>query len=110
MYEPKFTALMNKLWVQEIILTFNATGNSVRVNAPNGIVDSELLVEIQEYKPEIIKYMQDESRGLVCPRCRTSGYVTLFPIHNGQSTRLDCAHCGRFLRFGIWYGKETSQI
>lgn len=28
------------------------------------------------------------------------------PIHGGQSTRRDCAWCGKFLDFPKWYGKE----
>lgn len=28
------------------------------------------------------------------------------PIHGGQSTRRDCAGCGRFIGFPVWYGKE----
>ena len=28
------------------------------------------------------------------------------PIHEGQSSRRDCAHCGRFIGFPVWQGKQ----
>jgi hypothetical protein len=28
------------------------------------------------------------------------------PIHDGESMRRDCARCGRFIDFPVWYGKE----
>lgn len=31
------------------------------------------------------------------------------PIHDGQSVRRDCAKCGRFIEFPIWYGKVGLQ-
>lgn len=31
------------------------------------------------------------------------------PIHDGQSVRRDCAVCGRFIEFPIWYGKGAGQ-
>ena len=30
------------------------------------------------------------------------------PIHNGRSARRDCARCGRFLGFPVWYGAEKT--
>jgi hypothetical protein len=27
------------------------------------------------------------------------------PVHGGQSLRRDCARCGRYQRFVVWYGK-----
>jgi hypothetical protein len=29
-------------------------------------------------------------------------------IHNGRSTRRDCARCGRFLAFTVWHGEPAS--
>jgi hypothetical protein len=39
-----------------------------------------------------------------CPRCRSTGFLDV-PIHNGQSVRRDCARCGRFIVFVVWYGR-----
>jgi hypothetical protein len=39
-----------------------------------------------------------------CPRCRSTGFRDV-PIHNGQSVRRDCARCGRFIAFVVWYGR-----
>ena len=102
-----FTVFMNNLRVQGIVLTFDPDWNLV-VDAPIGAVNADLLAEIRKYKPEIIKRLRYEPRGSICQHCGTSDYVTV-PIHNGQSTRLDCARCGRFLRFGFWYGKELQE-
>lgn len=38
-----------------------------------------------------------------CDRCRSTDTVDQ-TIHNGQSVRRDCAICGRFRKFVIWYG------
>lgn len=29
------------------------------------------------------------------------------PIHAGRSVRQDCAACGRFVRFSLWYGSAA---
>jgi len=29
------------------------------------------------------------------------------PIHDGRSIRRDCARCGRFIDFTVWYGKDA---
>ncbi|MDC0934983.1 hypothetical protein OAS39_01760 [Pirellulales bacterium] len=44
-----------------------------------------------------------------CDRC---GYLAVVdvPIHNGQSTRRDCARCRRFRCFPKWYGKNLTRI
>jgi hypothetical protein len=39
-----------------------------------------------------------------CPRCRSTAFRDV-PIHNGQSLRRDCAGCGRFITFVVWYGR-----
>ena len=46
----------------------------------------------------------DEPNAARCPRCRYAAYVDV-PIHDGRSVRRDCARCGRFLAFPVWYGK-----
>lgn len=41
--------------------------------------------------------------------CRC-GSVTVseVPIHDGRSTRADCAQCGRFRFFSLWYGRQNA--
>jgi hypothetical protein len=39
-----------------------------------------------------------------CDRCGATETVGT-TIHGGQSTRQDCARCGRFRRFSTWYGR-----
>lgn len=40
------------------------------------------------------------------PVCRCGSYTYRdTPIHEGRSTRRDCAECGRFLAFVVWYGR-----
>jgi hypothetical protein len=39
-----------------------------------------------------------------CRRCGSPEYIDV-PIHNGQSVRRDCARCGRFIAFVLWYGR-----
>lgn len=41
----------------------------------------------------------------VCP-CGSMTWRDV-PIHEGQSVRRDCAQCGRFIEFPIWYGKQV---
>ena len=39
-----------------------------------------------------------------CDRCGSTSYRDI-AIHAGRSTRRDCGHCGRFIRFVLWYGR-----
>ena len=48
----------------------------------------------------------------VCDRCGSTDFVDI-PIHDGQSTRRDCAKRHRFMGWPKWYGKimtEESQV
>ena len=96
--------LVNKLRKLGVVLTLAPDGNLL-VDCPAGTVAPELLAEIRKYKLEIIRRLRHENRGVVCERCGTTTY-TVETIHDGQSARLDCVFCGRFLRFGVWYGKR----
>jgi len=44
-----------------------------------------------------------KTAGLMCRKCGSSDVVEV-PIHNGESTRVDCAKCSRFIAFAVWYG------
>ncbi len=41
--------------------------------------------------------------GTVCLRCHSRAFHEI-PIHDGRSIRRDCASCGRFVAFSVWYG------
>jgi len=41
-----------------------------------------------------------------CDRCPSRRFVDV-AIHDGESTRRDCAECGRFAAFTVWYGEPT---
>jgi hypothetical protein len=43
----------------------------------------------------------------VC-RCGSTTWRDVL-IHEGRSVRRDCAGCGRFLDFPVWYGKDALQ-
>jgi hypothetical protein len=38
-----------------------------------------------------------------CENCGSQHYRDV-PIHGGKSTRRDCAGCGKFIEFSVWYG------
>jgi hypothetical protein len=43
---------------------------------------------------------------VACDRCGFDEFVDV-PIHEGRSTRCDCARCGLTLGFPIWYGRVS---
>jgi len=49
------------------------------------------------------KPTDDEDKPKPICRCGSTEYVD-HPIHGGQSLRRDCARCGRFIGFPLWYG------
>ena len=42
--------------------------------------------------------------GLRCDRCKSTQLIEA-TTHGGQTVRLDCARCGRFVAWKVWYGK-----
>ena len=48
-----------------------------------------------------------EAPGPVC-RCGSTRFRDV-PIHGGRSVRRDCAACGRFLGFPVWYGETRNE-
>jgi hypothetical protein len=44
-----------------------------------------------------------------CDRCRSKEFVDV-PIHGGRSLRRDCARCGQFLDFPLWYGRNRNRF
>jgi len=60
------------------------------------------------YEPPTPVVTDDTTAKPTKPVCRC-GSITWrdVPIHGGRSTRRDCARCGRFISFPVWYGKTT---
>ena len=49
----------------------------------------------------------DEPEVTLCDRCGCSRMKDI-PIHGGRSIRRDCARCGRFKNFSVWYGEQKA--
>lgn len=101
-----------------------APGFRVRVvGPPDGL--QEAMQVVAEHKPAIVHelYRQIEAdiereaiqwveslppeapAGPVC-RCGARGHVDI-SIHDGATVRRDCAGCGRFQSFPLWYGSPN---
>ncbi len=102
----KLCLLLDRLKASGIELTLGE-GKTLLVDAPTDFDDPALLGELRDHKPEILKRLRHVNRDTVCEKCGTGETVEV-PIHGGKSTRLDCARCGRFMRFGVWYGQTNS--
>ncbi len=105
-HEMKLTTLMEKIRSNGIRLSMGSD-RTLSVDYPADFADSELQDLIRAFKPEIVKHLRHANRNTVCEKCGTGETVEV-PIHAGRSIRLDCARCGRFMRFGTWYGKTNS--
>lgn len=44
-----------------------------------------------------------------CPRCGCEE-ATDTPIHDGQSIRRDCAHCGHLIDFPRWHEERVADV
>jgi hypothetical protein len=45
------------------------------------------------------------------PRCVCgSAELVEVQIHKGQSARLDCRRCRRFVAFSVWYGRRLIEL
>ncbi len=105
------------------ILLLPASEGGLTIDAPSpGALTHELVERIKAGKAAILDILatpelprlvfgpdgwpvdtiDPTDRKAVC-RCGSTGYRDI-PIHKGQSLRRDCAKCGRFIRFEVWYG------
>ncbi len=68
---------------------------------------SAVEVEPVEAKPPAMVVSVEVARPATGWRCRCgSAEWADFPIHDGRSTRRDCARCSRFVAFVRWYGVD----
>lgn len=107
------TELMSECHMRGIRLNVTRDGR-VAIDSPKNALSPEILERIRTYKAELIEQLgtkaPPEHRGAdrtltakpVC-RCGSTKWRDV-SIHEGQSTRRDCARCGRFIDFSRWYG------
>ena len=89
------------------------------INAPQEVLTPDLVERLRTNKSELVALLQPKPRldymrtaltDRAAPVCRCGSAVWRdVPIHNGQSTRRDCARCGRFIDFSRWYGTDALQ-
>jgi hypothetical protein len=73
--------------------------------APAGMVGG-LIDDDDPFGPRLKIPQRDTGPEPVC-RCGSTTWRDI-PIHDGQSTRRDCARCRRFIGFTRWYGNDLT--
>jgi hypothetical protein len=83
-------------------IKLEARGEQLRF-FPKAAVGATLRGALRKHKGELLALL---AGGPVPPGCRRCGSHETHDvlIHAGQSVRRDCARCGRFLEFPVWYG------
>lgn len=108
----------------EILTDLECLGVSLRADgdnlhfAPSALVSFSMRQQLRERKPELLAALSESSAPIpafndppdpnASCRCGATTWIDA-TIHKGQSTRRDCARCGRFIAFVKWYGKECNQ-
>lgn len=91
-------------------------GENLDIDAPENALTPELIERLRLHKPAILATLrptphQKATTGIsehnTCPRCKSNRYRDVW-IHDGQSIRRDCARCGKFLSFHVWYGQACN--
>lgn len=105
-----------------------SSDGELTVDAPPDALTADLLGRLKSHKVELLTLLLrardfevdsaphaepspaplDGPVNEVC-RCGSTTWRDV-PIHDGQSTRRDCARCGRFIDFPIWYGIAAGQV
>jgi hypothetical protein len=95
-------------------------GGGLEIDAPQGALTPDLLARLKTHKgdllgmlrpapkvaPALIVATRDAPAKPMKPVCRCGSTTWLdVPIHGRQSVRRDCARCGRFIDFSMWYGR-----
>jgi hypothetical protein len=101
-------------------IRLNATRDGrVTIDAPKDALSPEFLERVRTHKAELIEQLETKAplehrraertrkAKPVC-RCGLTKWLDV-PIHEGLSTRRDCAGCGRFIDFSRWYGTVALQ-
>lgn len=117
-------ALFAECDARGVELCINADGR-LTVDGPEDAVTPDLVARLKANKLDVLLVLHAERDAdsvdaypyewewleaptlpadAVCP-CGSTTWRDV-PIHHGQSVRRDCAKCGRFIEFPIWYGKN----
>ena len=98
------------------------------IDAPRQAITPDLVARLKAHKAELVALLEPTpevvpvavvsihefatatpTKRPAAP-CRCGGAECRdVPIHGGRSARRDCARCGRFVSFPIWYGNHTLQ-
>ena len=100
-------------------------GGGLTIDAPQGALTPALVTRLKAHKAELLALLRPAPDAAPTPpvatsdapskptepvcRCESTTWRDV-PIHDGRSIRRDCARCGRFIDFSIWYGKDAGQI
>lgn len=97
-----------------------AGDGGLTIDAPQAALTPDMVARLKAHKAELLALLRPAvavqaqpmpiMKPTAKPVCRCGGTVWRdVPIHDGQSVRRDCAGCGRFIDFPVWYGKPTGQ-
>lgn len=76
----------------------------LEVDATPDALTEPLLERLRRSKSELLTWLQKLETTTPCHRCGATTWSDT-PIHGGRSVRRDCARCGRFVDFPVWYGR-----
>ena len=99
-FQPPEFKLLQQLLDSGINLQTDAR-RRLKVNAPEGALTPTFVEELRQHKQGLVQAL----RLVRCGACDSTIYVDV-PIHNGRSTRRDCATCNNTLGFPAWYSKH----
>jgi len=90
---PKPLTLYEELIAAGVVLSLNCNG-TLKIDAPSGYLTPELVRRVREHKQELLRLLK-------CDKCGSAEFHDV-AIHNGRSTRRDCAICRRTAGFPCW--------
>jgi hypothetical protein len=87
--------------------------DGLSIDAPQDALTPELLQQLVANKADLLAHLAAEQLQRDTPTSATGGAIAVcrcgsttwrdVPVHDGRSTRRDCARCGRFIDFSRWY-------
>lgn len=94
-------------------VTIVATSGRLRFH-PMSLITSDDLHQLQLNKQAILNYVQSDENERMnpfaritpssrCDLCSSPEFLEV-SIHDGESLRRECARCGRFMGWPLWYG------
>jgi hypothetical protein len=100
-------------------------GDQACVRAPANVYTADVRAELVSSKADLFALLHAEvlessapsaeprdvrpaaAQGATCRRCGGAAFQNT-AIHDGASVRRDCAVCGSFVDFSIWYGVDQT--